>query len=59
MLGEGIQLDKQKKVQIYSDAWGVRKLLTHVLRNLRTDRVPRESLNEQIVLEHVGTSRMQ
>ena len=53
MLGEGIQLEKTKKVQIYSDAWGVRKLISHVLRNLRTDRVPRESLNEQIVLEYM------
>lgn len=42
MLGEGAVIDKELKLKIYSDAWGVRKLVTHVLRNLRTERVPRE-----------------
>lgn len=44
MTGDGVNnVEKSKKVKIYADAWGVRKLMSHVLRNLRTDRVPRES----------------
>lgn len=31
-----------KKIAIYRDSWGIRKLVTHVLRNLRSDRIPRE-----------------
>ena len=41
---------KEHKVAIYRDAWGVRKLMSHVLRNLRSDRIPRDSrFNELIV----------
>lgn len=29
------------KNQLYADAWGIRKLTTHTLRNLRQDRLPR------------------
>lgn len=32
---------KEHKVAIYTDAWGVKKLLSHILRNLRNDRIPR------------------
>ena len=32
---------KRHKVAIYQDAWGVRKLISHILRNLRNDRMPR------------------
>lgn len=56
MLGEGIDLDKAKKIKIYSDAWGVRKLLSHVLRNLRTDRCPRElQFNYHVLEENMST----
>jgi hypothetical protein len=41
MLGENNV--KQHRVSIYKDAWGVRKLISHALRNLRNDRVPRVS----------------
>ena len=37
----GDRATKDHKVAIYADAWGVRKLITHVLRNFRTDKVPR------------------
>ena len=56
MLGEGIDLDKSKKIKIYSDAWGVRKLLSHILRNLRTDRCPRElQFNYHVLEENMST----
>ena len=32
------------KTSLYADAWGVRKLLSHCLRNLRLDRLPRVPL---------------
>ena len=38
--GRGEHL-KRHKVAIYQDAWGVRKLISHILRNLRNDRMPR------------------
>lgn len=41
MLGNTPEIEKANKVKVYSDTWGIRKLITHVLRNLRTDRVPR------------------
>ncbi len=27
----------------YADAWGIRKLISHCVRNLRIDRIPRVS----------------
>ncbi len=41
MLGENAV--RGNTVSIYRDAWGVRKLMSHVLRNLRSDRIPREA----------------
>ena len=32
---------KESKTQDYADAWGIRKLISHCLRNLRLDRIPR------------------
>ena len=29
------------KTHIYADAWGIRKLISHSLRNLRMDRLPK------------------
>ena len=40
MLGE--PAIRANKVSVYRDAWGVRKLMSHALRNLRSDRIPRD-----------------
>lgn len=32
---------KQAKTSHYADAWGIRKLISHCLRNLRLERIPR------------------
>ena len=32
---------KAKFMPYYADAWGIRKLISHCLRNLRLDRVPK------------------
>lgn len=33
--------DMPTKASRYADAWGIRKLTSHALRNLRQDRQPR------------------
>lgn len=35
------QTQKEKETAYYADAWGIRKLMSHTLRNLRVERLPR------------------
>ena len=39
------------KIGMHADAWGVRRLLTHVLRALRLGRKPRVPLQHGRILE--------
>lgn len=41
MLQDDFLRDGPSKTKIYADAWGIKKLMSHALRNLRQDRSPR------------------
>ena len=41
MLDDDVERSGPSKTMMYADAWGIRKLISHALRNLRQDRSPR------------------
>ena len=41
MLQDDFLRDGPTKTKMYADSWGIRKLISHALRNLRQDRSPR------------------